>query len=369
MDLKKILYVIFEKYSELLKEKPIKRMPFKRKLKRKIFSIDKFNFNKVLELERLKREHIRKSCYSLDKFRALQILIYMLLRWSDVQKYYNIIINKNYFVKYVLRLAELATSGCVKYSDFYFKVFHEYLYKKFASKTRCSLLWCSFEYRGKALYLPYFHRVIFETFVHEYGLKNIYFWSKQLYYRILDYIKGKTAIDGGAYYGETSLLFALLGFSKVLAIEPETTNFTNLKKVIAKNKLVRKILPLKVGLSNRIGKMGIVPLEGMTKLVANNERGVNVYTIDHLVNKLNLGKIGLIKLDVEGLELEILEGARRTIKRDKPILLVASYHYPAELIKILEFLYNINYRVFIANTSFPMPITETILVGIPGGLV
>jgi hypothetical protein len=42
--------------------------------------------------------------------------------------------------------------------------------------------------------------------------------------------------------------------------------------------------------------------------------------LDDLVDTQGLGPVGVLKIDVEGFEPEVLAGAQRTIKRDRPVL-------------------------------------------------
>ena len=73
---------------------------------------------------------------------------------------------------------------------------------------------------------------------------------------------------------------------------------------------------------------------------------IQAVTIDSFVEENELKSISLIKLDIEGAEIEALKGAERTIKRFKPQIAVAIYHKKEDLYEIPELLKknNPNYR-------------------------
>src|SRR5205823_6673652 len=48
-------------------------------------------------------------------------------------------------------------------------------------------------------------------------------------------------------------------------------------------------------------------------------------TLDSLVQKFNLTSIDLLKIDVEGFELDVLKGAARLLERRKPPLIVFEF--------------------------------------------
>jgi len=58
------------------------------------------------------------------------------------------------------------------------------------------------------------------------------------------------------------------------------------------------------------------------------ENTVNVRRL--ALDEFNLPRVDVIKLDVEGMELEALEGAHRTIEKSRPILLIEKIKTNAE---------------------------------------
>jgi len=72
----------------------------------------------------------------------------------------------------------------------------------------------------------------------------------------LSQITGKDIIDGGAYIGDSILIFEEFVPRTVYAFEPLEENFILLNKTIYINKL-RNVIPLKIGLGNIKGKMSI----------------------------------------------------------------------------------------------------------------
>ena len=65
-----------------------------------------------------------------------------------------------------------------------------------------------------------------------------------------------------------------------------------------------------------------------------------ISTIDHL----ELADVHVIKIDAEGMELEVLAGAQQTIARCRPVLLVECLKVDRE--RLLAILKNADYRVY-----------------------
>jgi FkbM family methyltransferase len=132
-------------------------------------------------------------------------------------------------------------------------------------------------------------------------------------------------IDGGAAAGDSAIMFAEYKPKGIYAIEPVPSQLAALRTTLKLNSLLEKVSLVPLGLSNRSKE--IVSIE--------EPRGhahiISTVTIDDLVIS---SKVSVIKLDIEGMELAAIHGAKRTIARDKPILLISIYHTPEDFFEI-----------------------------------
>jgi len=159
--------------------------------------------------------------------------------------------------------------------------------------------------------------VIYERGVYEFGTVSV----------LQDFLNiGDTFVDVGANIGWLSLVGAKqVGQNgHVLAFEPVPTTFD----ILESNKIINNFNQIKLhqfALGNSEETVTIYPEKenrgGASILNHQSENGVEIK-----VNKLdNLDlktKINVIKIDVEGFELDVLKGAIGTIKKDKPKLII-----------------------------------------------
>ncbi|MCQ5341413.1 MAG: FkbM family methyltransferase [Candidatus Methanomethylicia archaeon] len=61
------------------------------------------------------------------------------------------------------------------------------------------------------------------------------------------------------------------------------------------------------------------------KILCVERERIELTTIDRFVNDNSLD-VGLIKIDIEGYELEAIKGAKNTIINKKPVLMISLYH-------------------------------------------
>jgi FkbM family methyltransferase len=146
-----------------------------------------------------------------------------------------------------------------------------------------------------------------------------------------------TFVDVGAHIG-TSAITAVrrFGFRAAVAFEAEATNFRLLRANVIVNDLEAEIEAVNVAVSNRVGAadLKLRPAMGPKhRLLRSGETAahtvrVPVMTLDKLVEegKLDPAGVGLLWLDVEGHELEALEGARALRERSVPIVMEFAPH-------------------------------------------
>jgi FkbM family methyltransferase len=137
---------------------------------------------------------------------------------------------------------------------------------------------------------------------------------------------GRTAIDVGANRGYYS--WALAGVvAKVEAFEPNP-----LLAGFARAKLARKARVHEVALSDHSGTATLyIPRSATGSSLHITGNLGNVYSqarVDEVqvtvatLDSYNFRNVGFIKIDVEGSEMEVLAGARETIRRDRPNMLI-----------------------------------------------
>jgi FkbM family methyltransferase len=134
---------------------------------------------------------------------------------------------------------------------------------------------------------------------------------------------GDVAIDVGANIGALTVPMAkLVGDNgNVIAFEASAANVDLLRKNIEQTGCSNvNVMP--VAASN---KDGTIPVDKQSALHAYSRPDINVgefHVPCSTIDGLNLPRVKLIKVDVDGHELQVLNGARATIERCKPIIYI-----------------------------------------------
>ena len=171
---------------------------------------------------------------------------------------------------------------------------------------------------------------------------------------VLEHFKpkdGEVVIDIGAHIGLYTLIASTCVGSngKVLAIEPELCNFEILRRNIMINKL-RNVHALNyavfskeqmVKLQLRGSDSGftkfntIMPLPDLTE-GKNKSVTVKADTLDNILECISINQVNWIKIDVEGAEFEVLEGALGVLSKNKNIQLLIEVHPISDYVHKLE---------------------------------
>ncbi len=173
-------------------------------------------------------------------------------------------------------------------------------------------------------------------------------------------------IDVGAFEGDTSIFLSMNFNPKhIYAFEPENKNFEILKNN-CKLKYSNTIIPIKAGLSNQAGKAHITSNGGESHLSQNGlDQELELLIFDDFWREFHpKEKIALIKMDVEGAEIQALKGMEQAINAYRPVLAISIYHKAEDFFTIKPWLENIcpEYKFMIRKAS-PFSLTgETMLL-------
>ena len=155
-------------------------------------------------------------------------------------------------------------------------------------------------------------------------------WSQQEIEFLLDLLDpGSVALDVGAFIGTHTLAFSkrVAENGKVYSFEPRSEFFSCLKQNVTENNIVNVEL-FHAGVSDVPGYIDLSPIVtenlvnfGGAKLAISESPGekyerTTVTTIDGM----SLSRCNLIKIDTEGMEPRVIQGARKTIERLRPII-------------------------------------------------
>lgn len=110
------------------------------------------------------------------------------------------------------------------------------------------------------------------------------------------------------------------------------------------------------------------PLQSFLQPPSNSQQfgnNIEITSIDDFIQQHNIQNLGLIHLDVEGLETSVIQGDKHTIQKYKPILLISIYHNPEDFFDLKPMLeawdlgYNFKIRKLARNRF------ELMLIGYP----
>lgn len=142
-------------------------------------------------------------------------------------------------------------------------------------------------------------------------------------------VPGAVIVDAGAFIGTHARAFSEFTgkTGKVFAFEPRCATAEvlseNIKLAPQKNIFLQRcalgaetrsmtISSLDLSRSDNFGAAPLVPMNDQEK----NGDTINIVPLDALI----LGRVDFLKIDVEGMEVDVLKGARETVKKYQPII-------------------------------------------------
>ena len=139
--------------------------------------------------------------------------------------------------------------------------------------------------------------------------------------RFWDINEGDTVIDVGVDYGSYTLTALAMG-AHVIAIEPRLESVNNLKRNVSMNPgFDDRLEIIQIALDAKAGAMCLTAGQGRSS--TNTENCDSNNTITQRLDDLDITDyVSWIKIDTEGSELRILQGAESIIQMNKPTMIV-----------------------------------------------
>jgi FkbM family methyltransferase len=157
---------------------------------------------------------------------------------------------------------------------------------------------------------------------------------------LLKDIQNPVILDVGANIGFVSLLLSEIKGATIYSFEPVTRTYACLRRNLEQNR-IHNVTPINMGLSDQEGEFFIGPPSGdqhpryrrdnlktglYSVYASTNSEGAKKFgemarftTLDNWMHREKLATVHYLKIDVEGHEPNVLQGARETLAKTRPI--------------------------------------------------
>lgn len=199
-------------------------------------------------------------------------------------------------------------------------------------------------------------------------IQKIIFESRN-YYEIqtLDYLKSKygtfdTILDIGSNIGNHMLYYCdKLGAKQIHCFEPNQFNYNILQKNIKLNNLQNKVFLYKKAVGAKAAK-------GSEKNFTYENTGMNVVeilteesTVDDAIDIVTIDSfhfagVDFIKIDVEGFEMEVLQGAKQALQSSNAVVLIEVFDNNKQ--QVDTFMHSLGYKELISLEDYNVIYTK-----------
>ena len=176
-------------------------------------------------------------------------------------------------------------------------------------------------------------------------------------------------IDGGAFNGDSASRFfaATNNTSLVFSFEPEAENLKELHKNTIPYRNDHRSVIIPKGLWSSSGQLSFSRASQSSRITDQGTHTIETTSIDAFCHENNFVPT-TIKLDVEGAEMEVLQGAKQCIAACTPKMMISVYHCGDHLWEIPHAVMALNsrYTFYLGHHSPNLTIYETVLYALKG---
>ncbi|MCI4663936.1 MAG: FkbM family methyltransferase [Neomegalonema sp.] len=179
-------------------------------------------------------------------------------------------------------------------------------------------------------------------------------------FRLLD---DEVYVEGGAYDGDTIRLFIdrVKGrYARIIGFEPDPKTHQRLSDAFAEEPRVEAVAS---GLGARSEILRFVNDSSRgAKLDPNGDIEVPIMALD---SYLGGDRVSFIKMNIEGAELDALQGAAQSIARWKPTMAISAYHRPTDLWRVPLLMRDLNPSNGLYLRQHVLGVVETVAYSAP----
>ncbi len=159
--------------------------------------------------------------------------------------------------------------------------------------------------------------------------------------------ENKIIVDIGAFMGNHTIYFSkICKAKKVYSFEPQNNIYEILKRNVELNNVqdVVKHFNMGIGKEHLTASIDVVDVHnfGMSKINKSVKGGIEIDSLDNILLQ-EIDRVDMIKIDVEGMGMDVLEGAEEILRKYKPLIYIEA-ETEAEFKKMANYLTQYAYK-------------------------